>query len=86
MLGTIVSWFDHRGYGFIRPDVPVADMPVEIFIHISDTPDQQPLLTNARVSFDIGKFGGRTKAINVQVVGRTIARQVGDAAVSRTVR
>lgn len=73
MLGTIVSWFDHRGYGFIRPDSPIADAPVEIFIHISDTPDQQPLAVNTRVNFEIGKFGGRTKAVSVMmVVGRAL--------------
>jgi cold shock CspA family protein len=70
MLGTLVSWFNPRSYGFIRPDSPVAGLPVEIFAHISDMPNRQPLPKDTRVSFEIGTFGGRTKAINIVEVSR----------------
>jgi cold shock CspA family protein len=70
MLGTLVSWFNPRSYGFIRPDSPVAGLPVEIFAHISDMPNRQPLPKDTRVSFEIGTFGGRTKAINIVEVRR----------------
>jgi cold shock CspA family protein len=76
MLGTVVSWFETRNFGFIRPDLPIPGETVEIFVHLSDA--GQPLLKDSRVQFEIGKFGGRTKAVNVQVIGRTIARQVGE--------
>lgn len=68
MTGTIVSWFEPRAYGFIRPDSPIAGGPVEIFAHISDMPNRQPLPKDTRVSFELGIFGGRTKAINIVAV------------------
>jgi cold shock CspA family protein len=70
MLGTLVSWFNPRSYGFIRPDSPVAGLPVEIFVHISDMPNRRPLPKDTRVFFEIGTFGGRTKAIKVTEVSR----------------
>ena len=70
MLGTIVSWFNIRSYGFIRPDSPVAGLPVEIFAHLSDMPNRQPLPKDTRVSFEVGVFGGRTKAIKIVAVSR----------------
>lgn len=73
MLGTIAAW--RHGFGFIRPDLRIPDAPTEIFIHISDAPNQQPLSVNTRISFETVMFGGRIKATNVTVVGRTIARQ-----------
>ncbi len=70
MEGTTVSWFDRRNYGFILPDVPIAGLPAEIFVHGSDVVPPHNLPPNTRVSFEIGKFGGRTKAVNVTVVPR----------------
>jgi cold shock CspA family protein len=68
MEGTIVSWFERRSYGFILLDVPVACLPPEIFVHVSDLPNRQPLPTNTRVRFETGKFGGRIKAVKVTEV------------------
>jgi cold shock CspA family protein len=65
MLGTIVTWFEKRNYGFIRPD-DLADE--EIFVHGTDTPNRQPLLRDTRVSFEFGKFGGRIKAVKIVIV------------------
>ncbi len=61
--GTIVTWFEKRGFGFIRRD----DNTDEIFLHLSDVPDRKPLPKNTRVSFELGSLGGRIKAVNVRV-------------------
>jgi cold shock CspA family protein len=63
MNGTLISWFKHRNYGFIRPELTDD----EIFCHITDLPNNEPLPKNTRVKFEIGNFGGRRKAINVEV-------------------
>jgi len=63
MNGILISWFKHRGYGFIRPE----NSDDEIFVHITDLPNKQPLEKNTRVTFELGQFGGRTKAIDVRV-------------------
>lgn len=65
MQGTIVSWFEHRGFGFIRRD---DSSDTEVFLHVVDCPNRQPLPTSTRVSFNFGMFGGREKAIDVQVL------------------
>lgn len=73
MKGTIISWFDRRNYGFVKPDVPVEGLPPEVFVHGSDVLNPKYLqspIANTRVSFELGKFGGRTKAVNVTVVPR----------------
>jgi cold shock CspA family protein len=64
-FGIIVSWFPARSYGFIRFDSPVVGMPDKIFLHGSDVPNQE-LSRGLHVSFEIGKFGGKYKAINVK--------------------
>ena len=63
--GSVITWFPQRNFGFIKFDVPVAGLPEEIFVHKSDAPPQT-LVKDARVSFEIGKFGGRLKAFNVK--------------------
>jgi len=59
-----VKWFDNdRRFGFIRPDGGGED----VFVHISQTPGQQGLRENQRVSFVIGKGPkGRPQARDVQ--------------------
>jgi cold shock CspA family protein len=64
MRGTIVTWFDRRGFGFLRPD----DSPTEIFVHVSDVAERASLQINDRVSYELGSFGGRPKATKVQVL------------------
>jgi cold shock CspA family protein len=63
MTGLIVTWLDRKKFGFIRPD----GSDEEIFLHISDLPDRESIPVNTRVSFDLGVYGGRKKAINVEV-------------------
>jgi CspA family cold shock protein len=60
-----VKWFDSqtKGYGFIKPD----DDSEDVFVHISQTPGQQGLLEDQRVSFVMGKGPqGRDQAQDVQ--------------------
>jgi cold shock CspA family protein len=66
--GVIVSWFAPRNYGFIRPDNPIPGCDMELFFHISDVPNSDPLPKNIRVSFEIGLFGGRRKAVRIKPV------------------
>ena len=70
MQGKIITWFDHRGFGFVRPD----DSPTEVFVHISDVSNPDLLAVNTRISFELGKFGGRPKAVRVDVLADGGAR------------
>lgn len=73
LYGSVVSWFPARSYGFIKFDIPVTGLPEEMFVHGSDAP-HEALAKDVRVSFEIGKFGGRYKAINVKsCVGYTVS-------------
>ena len=69
--GTIISWFKPRNYGFLKPDNPVPGCDVELFFHVSDIFNSKPLPKNIRVTFEIGLFGGRRKAIKVKPVDRS---------------
>jgi cold shock CspA family protein len=64
LYATVVRWFEQRNFGFIQPDTE----PKELFVYLTDTANQQPLPRNARVTYEIGHFGGRAKAIKVAVV------------------
>lgn len=64
MNGIIISWFKYRSYGFIRPELTDD----EIFVHVVDLPNKEPLPKGTRVKFELGQFGGRRKAINVRVL------------------
>ena len=41
--GVLVSWFEPRNYGFIHPDHPIPNCDMELFCHVSDMPNLQPL-------------------------------------------
>ena len=61
--GFIVTWFHNRNFGFIRTE----NSDKELFAHASDFPDGKPIPKGTRVKFQIGMFGGRPKAIKVEV-------------------
>ena len=62
--GIIITWFRTRRFGFIRAD----NSDVELFVHASDfLPDGEPFPKGTRVKFEVGMFGGRPKAIKVEV-------------------
>jgi len=63
--GTITSWFQVRNFGFICPDNSIPGCDMELFFHVSDLFNGQPIPKNTRVSFQTRLFKGRYKAINV---------------------
>ena len=64
LYGNIVTWFPNRRFGFIRTD----NSDTELFVHASDfLPDGEPFPKGTRVKFQVGMFGGRPKAIKVEV-------------------
>ena len=64
MASGIVKWFDSAlGYGYISP----ADGSPEIFVHFTalDSAGLKALDPGQRISFDISKDGGVTRATNL---------------------
>lgn len=66
MTGTIVRFFDERGFGFIYCD----ELKRRVFFHISKFGGAPNPEVNQVVTFDLapGKEGQPDKAINVMVV------------------
>ncbi len=64
--GTIARWFDERGFGFVRPDDCMSE---DVFVHITGFAGNARPDIGMRVEFEIGEDRGRTKAVNVQVLG-----------------
>ena len=61
--GKVRSFFKERHYGFLFDE----ETGSELFFHETDINGPIPA-KNALVSFDLGAFGGRKKAINVCVL------------------
>jgi cold shock CspA family protein len=72
MQGKVLVFFEHRKFGFIA----ATDTDQELFFHVSDviplgsTPPEK----GQWVSFDLGKWKGKDKAINVRILpsGQTV--------------
>lgn len=72
--GTVKSWNDERGFGFIEPELGGQ----EIFVHITAFPSRsQPPPLNQRVTFEVElNREGKKRARNVAPVRSLIARVV----------
>ena len=69
MDGKITGVFFHRGYGFVM-DVVTGE---EYFAHVSDFANQELLPSGSRVTFQLGEFRGKTKAIKIEPCGTSQA-------------
>lgn len=62
-IGTI-KWFNvEKGYGFIA-----GDDGKDIFVHISDIDQEDPINTGDRVSYDVGASNKGPKAVKVHSI------------------
>ena len=79
LSGTVVTWRDQRGFGFIKP----SDGGEDLFVHHSQITDGQALAEGATVSYEEGvdDRSGKTRATNV-TGGCAKPRAEGDAAPS----
>jgi cold shock CspA family protein len=62
MVGTLVTWFAARRYGFIAPEKTGQ----EIFVHLSDIENGIAPPRASVVEYEVAEFKGKTKAINVK--------------------
>jgi cold shock CspA family protein len=69
--GTVVEFFEQRGFGFVRPLGDGSDL----FVHVSAIPDRQALRVGQRVSYMRTTSGKdargfeRQAAVDVQLEG-----------------
>jgi CspA family cold shock protein len=71
-VGTVVTYFEDKGFGFLRPDGGGRD----VFFHISRLSQGQPteLVPGARVAYELGMDRtGKMAAASVRVVPATPA-------------
>jgi len=78
-IGTVVTYFEDKGFGFVRPDGGGRD----IFFHISRLNQGQPtdLVPGARVAYELGMDRtGKMAAASVRVVPAEAAPPAAPAA------
>lgn len=63
MRGVVVRFNHDRGFGFIRPDEPGDD----VFVHVTDVPNRQPLAVGQRVEFDAVSTRKGLQARNIEL-------------------
>lgn len=69
--GTLKSWTDDRGFGFITPTEGGQD----IFLHISEYPRGRKPVVNEMLSFEVAlNPQGKKKAVRVQLAGVSSAQ------------
>jgi cold shock CspA family protein len=67
LIGSIVKWWDGRGYGFCKADIAGADY----FLHGSEVQDGGRPYIGARVRFDVmadARGRSRSRAIRVKIL------------------
>jgi len=70
MNGTVKSFDVLKNFGFIAP----ADETRDVFVHRNDLVNATSVQRGDRVQFEAGRDErGRTKAVNVRVVGPDLA-------------
>ena len=62
--GTVKSWIDGRGYGFIEPDEGGDD----IFVHNTDLDGTYVLMQGQKVEFDVETTPKGPRARTVKVI------------------
>jgi len=71
--GTVLRWFDSKGYGFIRPN----DGSVDVFVHASQLRSiGLSMLTEGTViEFDTAPSprSNREMAVNIRVIKETVS-------------
>lgn len=73
--GTLKTWKDDRGFGFIKPD----DDSKDIFIHISafDSASRRPWKGDI-IYYQIQQDrSGKVKAVNARIEGETVKTEAG---------
>ncbi len=84
LSGTLRSWQDDRGFGFIAPTHGGA----ELFVHISALPrDGSRPTVGEKLTYELGRGKtGQPQAVNVQreAIGRPIERVRVRSSVART--
>ena len=63
--GVITGFFEHRGYGFIRPDAERTGK--DLFFHISNVVNRDRLAEGVAVTFSIEPGAKGPRAVNVQI-------------------
>ncbi len=65
-IGSVISFKEDRGYGFIRP----KDGDVNVYLHISALQDAEieTIKIGQRVSYDILSKDDKTSAINIKLL------------------
>lgn len=60
--GTLVRWFQDRGFGFIAPAIAGQD----VFVHRLDIIGEIPL--KSLVQYELVPFNGKMKAVRVRAI------------------
>jgi cold shock CspA family protein len=71
MIGTLITWFAARRYGFIAPEKSGQ----EIFVHLSDIEGGIAPPRASVVEYEVAEFKGKTKATHVTPLLSVLAVQ-----------
>ena len=69
LQGTVISWFDDKGYGFVRPDRGGDD----VFLHMTDVHGRRRPKVGSVIRFDLGTEQGKARAQRARLTGFALA-------------